>query len=64
MELFSAPKGQICYYPLDDRLYINIYHPAVRDKNDWDKCVDGIEKAVSDWKLRKKENNGVRPDFT
>jgi hypothetical protein len=66
VELFSTPKGQICYYKLKERLYINIYHPAVRDKNDWEKCVDGIVKAVSDWEIGRKNirNNNVRPHFT
>jgi hypothetical protein len=51
VELFSTPNGQFCYYALKDRLYINTYHPAIRENDEfWDKCIDGIASAVSDWK--------------
>jgi len=57
---FEKPKGirhsfkegkQFCYYPLKDRLYINIHHPSYRFTN-WNKRIDEIVNAISDW-----ENN-------
>jgi effector-binding domain-containing protein len=47
------PKSRICYYALKDRLYINIYHPAYKpgDRDFWNKWVENIFNAVSDWEI-------------
>jgi hypothetical protein len=39
---------QYCYYPLKDRLYINIHHPSFL--SNWNKRTDEIINAVLDWK--------------
>jgi hypothetical protein len=43
------PKSRYCYYALENRLYINIYHPAAW--RSWSKCVENIFNAVSDWEI-------------
>jgi hypothetical protein len=46
-------KSRYCYYALKDRLYINTYHPAYKpgDEKFWDKCIENIFNAVSDWEI-------------
>jgi len=40
-----------CYYPLKDRLYMNIHHPSY--PMNWNECINEIITVVSDWKKKK-----------
>jgi hypothetical protein len=46
------PGSQFCYYPLENRIYINTNHPAHKpaDKEFWYNRIGQIVNAVSDWK--------------
>jgi len=50
----NDPKSIWCYYPLKDKLYINITHPGnpklQKETNEfWNEYVKNIINAVSDW---------------
>jgi hypothetical protein len=49
----ANPKSRYCYYALNDRLYINTYHPAYKpgDRGFWAKCIENIFNAVSAWEI-------------
>ena len=45
-----------CFYPLKNRLYINIHHPAFyhSNKGAWKNCMDELVYAVSHWNINYK----------
>jgi hypothetical protein len=67
-DYFEKPHGsrqpfkegkQFCYYLLENRLYINIHHPAFYHSNNglWKDCINEIVGAFYNWEKKYGGNN-------
>jgi hypothetical protein len=59
----NNPNSIFCYYPLKEKLYINVTHPGnpkLRQETNkfWNEYVRNIVNSLSEWEKIRGENNG------